>query len=65
MLPAELATLEPGVNFKGASNVAYLENDGALDPVLATNALLNAAAGFGATIMYPCVLNDVYSYLVA
>ena len=59
VLPAELATLEPGVNFKGASNVAYSENDGALDPVLATNALLNAAAGFGATIMYPCVLNDV------
>jgi len=57
--PAELATLEPGVNFKGASNVAYSENDGALDPVLATNALLNAAAGYGATIKYPCVLNDV------
>ena len=55
----ELAMLEPGVNFRGAQNVAYSENDGALDPVLATNALLDAAAGFGATIQYPCVLNDV------
>ena len=46
----ELAMLEPGVNFKGARNVAFSENDGALDPVLATDSLLNAAAGFGATI---------------
>lgn len=55
----ELASLEPLVNFGDARNVAYSENDGALDPVVATTALLDAASSFGATIEYPCVLNDV------
>jgi glycine/D-amino acid oxidase-like deaminating enzyme len=55
----ELALLEPQVNFRDARNVAFSENDGAVDPVVATKALLEAATSYGATIKYPCTLNDV------
>ena len=52
----ELAALEPRVNFTGANNVSFSENDGAVDPVEATLALLRAAERMGATISYPCEL---------
>lgn len=55
----ELEALEPFVNFRDARNVAYSENDGAVDPIVATNALLEAAPSCGATIKYPCTLSDV------
>jgi glycine/D-amino acid oxidase-like deaminating enzyme len=56
---AELATLEPNVNFGGATRAAFSENDGTVDPVQATKMLLKAAEGLGATIEYPCELTGV------
>jgi len=56
---AELAQLEPNVEFGNARNVAFSENDGAIDPVIATDLLLKAAQKLGATVQYPCTLNDV------
>ena len=55
----ELAALEPQVNFSGAEQVAFSENDGAVDPVLATHAFLKAAESLGAKLRYPCELSDV------
>ena len=55
----ELAALAPFVNFRDARNVAYSENDGAVDSIVATNALLEAASSCGATTKYPCTLSDV------
>ena len=59
MSSPELKALEPFVNFRDSRNVAYSENDGAVDPIVETNALLEAAPSCGATIKYPCTLNDV------
>ena len=56
---AELAVLEPNVNFMGATRAAFSENDGAVDPVLATRLLLKAAEALGATVQYPCELTGV------
>jgi glycine/D-amino acid oxidase-like deaminating enzyme len=56
---AELATLEPHVDFGGAQQAAFSANDGAIDPVGATRALLEAAAAMGAGIRYPCELTGV------
>jgi glycine/D-amino acid oxidase-like deaminating enzyme len=39
--------------------VAYSPNDGAVDPVLATNRLIEDARDFGATVRYPCELTDI------
>ncbi len=55
----ELAALEPNVDFMGAQTVAFSENDGALDPVAATEALLTAAKDMGAVVKYPCTLTGV------
>lgn len=55
MLPSqELRRLEPSLAFGDAREAVYSPNDGAVDPVLATNALLDAARGYGATVDYPC-----------
>ena len=60
MLPLdELSALEPNVDFGGVSTVAFSGNDGAVDPVFATHALLNAAKAHGAVVKYPCELLDV------
>jgi len=53
---AELAELEPNVDFGGATRAAFSENDGTVDPVLATQKLLLAAEALGASIRYPCEL---------
>lgn len=56
---AELAVLEPNVNFEGAQRAAFSENDGTVDPAVATRMLLAAAENMGATIKYPCELSGV------
>lgn len=47
---------EPTVKFGDTTFVASSPNDGAVDPVLATNKLLLAAKQLGATVKYPCKL---------
>lgn len=56
---AELAEIEPGIDFGAAESVAFSPNDGAVDPVLATNRLIEDARDFGATLRYPCELTDI------
>ena len=62
---AELAAMEPLVDFGGASQVAFSGqaafsgNDGAVDPVVATNAVLAAATKMGAVVKAPCELTGV------
>jgi glycine/D-amino acid oxidase-like deaminating enzyme len=57
--PGELAELEPAIEFGAVESVAYSPNDGAVDPVLATNRLIEDARDFGATVRYPCELTDI------
>ena len=60
MVAAEqLASLEPGVDFGDTQEVAFSANDGAVDPVLATQILLAAAKELGAQVRYPCKLTGV------
>lgn len=56
---SSLATLEPNVDFGAVQQAAYSANDGAVDPVLATKALLLAAEHSGATVRAPCELTGV------
>lgn len=56
---AELASLEPHVDFGALRKVVFSENDGATDPVAATRAFLDAAAALGARVAYPCELTGV------
>ena len=56
---AELAALEPHVDFAGVQQAAFSANDGAVDPVAATSGLLGAAERMGANIRYPCELTGV------
>jgi glycine/D-amino acid oxidase-like deaminating enzyme len=59
IITAEQASeLEPQVNFTGASNIAFSGNDGAVDPVLATQILLQAAKAMGTEVIYPSELID-------
>ena len=55
---SEFSQLEPNMKFDAAS-AAYSPNDGAIDPVLATHALLKAAQQLGAKIQYPVELKNV------
>jgi glycine/D-amino acid oxidase-like deaminating enzyme len=55
---AQASSLEPRVDFTGASNIAFSENDGAVDPVLATRILLQASTSMGAQLIYPSELSD-------
>ncbi len=60
MVPREaLPALEPAVDFGKIESVALSPNDGAVDPVLATNRLLEGARDLGATLAFPCELEDV------
>ncbi len=60
MVPREdFAELEPNVAFGDTETVALSANDGAVDPVLATRRLLEAAGEYGASLSYPCELEDV------
>ena len=54
-----LAALEPHVNFSGTETAAYSPNDGAVDPVLATEVLLKAAGAYGAELKTPCELLEI------
>ncbi len=56
---AELAVLEPTVDFSALRQVVYSANDGATDPVAATQAFLAAAVAHGARVEYPCELTGV------
>lgn len=56
---AELATLEPNVDFGALRQVVYSGHDGATDPVAATRAFLGAAAALGARVEHPCELTGV------
>ncbi len=56
---AELGRLEPQVEFGNTRSAAFSANDGAVDPVAATHALLRAAERRGAVVRYPCELSDV------
>lgn len=53
---AAVAELEPNLTFDTRLRAAYSPNDGAVDPVLATQALLDAAVALGATVQYPAQL---------
>lgn len=53
---AEFSELEPNVRFNADSFAAYSPNDGAVDPVLATHMLLDAAEKLGATVQFPVEL---------
>lgn len=63
--PAEMlsrdavAALEPNVAFGDTEQVAYSPNDGAVDPVLATQKLVDAAVQLGATLMTNCAVKTV------
>ena len=60
MLPRDqLSALEPNVDFSTTLTAAFSGNDGAIDPVLATHALLKAAEAYGALVKYPCELLDL------
>lgn len=54
----QLRNLEPNVVF-GEQEVAYSENDGAVDPVLAVNMLLDGAKARGASERFPCELQQI------
>ena len=53
---AEVAELEPNLQIAPGMSAAYSPNDGAVDPVVATQTLLEAAERFGATVSFPCEL---------
>jgi glycine/D-amino acid oxidase-like deaminating enzyme len=56
---ADLAELEPNVDFTALRQVVYSANDGATDPVAATRAFLEATAALGTSIRHPCELTGV------
>ena len=56
---ADLAELEPNVDFTSLRQVIYSALDGATNPVAATQVFLDAAAKLGAKIVYPCELTGV------
>lgn len=56
---SEFAQLEPRVVFEGGLGAAYSPRDGAIDPVLTTRRLLDAAGSLGAKVIYPCALLDI------
>ena len=55
----ELRGLEPNVVFQPGQTAAFSPNDGALDPVLATNILMAAAQKLGAIVNTNCAVKAV------
>lgn len=53
-----MAALEPNVIFGKTDQVAYSANDGAVDPVLATRTLSEAATRLGAVIKTDCAVDS-------
>lgn len=58
---AETAELEPRLRTGSGLTTAYSPNDGAVDPVLATQMLLSAAEELGATVSYPSLVESTTS----
>ena len=56
---AEFSSIEPNVKFIGGKYAALSGNDGAVDPVVATQKFLTAAQSLGAKVSYPCRLLNV------
>jgi glycine/D-amino acid oxidase-like deaminating enzyme len=56
---SDLAELEPNVDFTALRQVIYSANDGATNPIAATQAFLDAAVALGAKLLYPCELTGV------
>lgn len=56
---SRFAELEPNVVFGDGAVAAYSANDGAVDPVVATQKLLAASEHLGAIIRYPSELQNV------
>ena len=56
---AELASLEPNVDFGALRHIVFSGNDGATDPIAATRAFLDAATALGARLDYPCELTGL------
>jgi glycine/D-amino acid oxidase-like deaminating enzyme len=56
---ADLAELEPNVDFSSLQQVIYSARDGAVNPVAATRAFLDAGAKLGTKMAYPCELTGV------
>lgn len=56
---AATRALEPTLRFPNDALAAFSPNDGAVDPVLATEWLLSAARNMGANTRFPCALADV------
>lgn len=52
--PDEFSELEPNFKFMGADQAAFSQNDGAVDPVLATRMLVDKAVSLGATLKTKC-----------
>ncbi|WOJ98219.1 FAD-binding oxidoreductase [Congregibacter brevis] len=60
MINAEkIADLEPRLRFGTQGLAAYSPNDGAVDPILATQLMLKGAQSLGADIVYPNELKSV------
>ncbi len=55
----ELHRLEPNVDFGHAKQAALSANDGHVDPIAATQTFLEASKNLGASVKYPCELEDV------
>ena len=55
----EMFKFEPNIQFAATAYAAYSANDGAIDPVLATHALLKAAQQLGVSVQYPVELKSV------
>ncbi len=55
---SESIAMQPHVNYIATDTVAYSANDGAVDPVYATQKLLQAAQNNGAKLRYPCKLQS-------
>lgn len=53
---AQLTEMEPNVDFSNTDQAAFSGNDGTVDPVAATHALLAAAVKLGAVVKTPCEL---------
>ncbi|MFK8052451.1 MAG: NAD(P)/FAD-dependent oxidoreductase [Woeseiaceae bacterium] len=51
-----LRSLEPKLQISDSTTAAFSPNDGAVDPVIATQKLLAAASTLGATVRYPATL---------
>lgn len=56
---AAFMELEPGVRFAAPTLAAWSPNDGAVDPVLATQKLLAAAEQLGARLLFPADMTSV------